>query len=142
MTMASIAVGADDVGAPLKHQLTTHFQQLGYTVTDFGDGDGSDYPDVAVAVSVADGRHDRALLVCGTGLGMAIAANKVPGVRAVTAHDPYSAERAQIQQRSGADHGSQGHRSGDGQAGVGALAQLRIRGRPLNVKGRKDHCDR
>jgi len=94
--MASIAVGADDAGAPLKHQLTTHLQQLGYTVTDFGDGDGGDYPDVAVAVAeaVADGRHDRALLICGTGLGMAIAANKVPGVRAVTAHDPYSAERA------------------------------------------------
>src|SRR5216683_2737581 len=94
MTMASIAVGADAVGAPLKHQLTAHLQQLGYTVTDFSDG--SDYPDVAEAVAeaVADGRHDRALLVCGTGLGMAIAANKVPGVRAATAHDPYSAERA------------------------------------------------
>jgi ribose 5-phosphate isomerase B len=48
----------------------------------------------AVAEAVARGRHDRALLVCGTGLGMAITANKVPGVRAVTAHDPYSAERA------------------------------------------------
>jgi ribose 5-phosphate isomerase B len=48
----------------------------------------------AVAEAVARGRHDRALLVCGTGLGMAITANKVPGVRAVTAHDAYSAERA------------------------------------------------
>jgi ribose 5-phosphate isomerase B len=76
--MASIAVGADAAGAPLKHQLTVHLRQLGYTVTE----------------AVVDGRHDRALLVCGTGLGMAIAANKVPGVRAVTAHDPYSAERA------------------------------------------------
>jgi ribose 5-phosphate isomerase B len=65
-------------------------------VTDFGNGDDQDYPDVAcvVAEAVAGGRHDRALLVCGTGLGMAIAANEVPGVRAVTAHDPYSAERA------------------------------------------------
>jgi ribose 5-phosphate isomerase B len=47
-----------------------------------------------VAEAVARGEHDRAVLVCGTGLGMAIAANKVPGVRAATAHDPYSAERA------------------------------------------------
>jgi ribose 5-phosphate isomerase B len=43
---------------------------------------------------VSAGEHERALLVCGTGLGMAITANKIPGVRAVTAHDPYSAERA------------------------------------------------
>lgn len=94
--MNSIAVGADEAGAPLKQHLVAYLDQLGYTVTDFGDGAGSDYPDVAVAVAeaVAAGRHDRALLVCGTGLGMAIAANKVPGVRAATAHDPYSAERA------------------------------------------------
>ena len=94
--MPSIAVGADEAGAPLKHRLVAHLERLGYTVTDFGDGSGSDYPDVAVAVAeaVADGQHDRALLVCGTGLGMAITANKVPGVRAATAHDPYSAERA------------------------------------------------
>ena len=95
--MSSIAVGADQAGAPLKHHLMALLEQLDYAVTDYGDGDGDeDYPDVAVAVAeaVADGRHDRALLVCGTGLGMAIAANKVPGVRAATAHDPYSAERA------------------------------------------------
>ncbi len=92
----TIAVGADEAGAPLKHHLTAHLQNLGWTVVDFGDGEGSDYPDVAVAVAeaVAAGHHDRALLICGTGLGMAIAANKVPGVRAATAHDPYSAERA------------------------------------------------
>jgi len=54
------------------------------------------YPDVAQAAAsmVADGRADRALLVCGTGLGMAIAANKLPGVRAVTAHDSLSVERS------------------------------------------------
>jgi ribose 5-phosphate isomerase B len=65
-------------------------------VKDFGNGSGQDYPDVAaeVAEAVARGEHDRALLVCGTGLGMAIAANKVHGVRAATAHDAYSAERA------------------------------------------------
>jgi ribose 5-phosphate isomerase B len=94
--MGSIAIGADDAGAPLKERLAAYLQQRGFQIRDFGNGDGVDYPDVAaeVAQAVARGDHDRALLVCGTGLGMAIAANKVPGVRAATAHDPYSAERA------------------------------------------------
>ena len=94
--MAFIAIGADDAGAPLKERLAAYLQRRGFDVKDFGNGDGVDYPDVAaeVAEAVARGEHDRALLVCGTGLGMAIAANKVPGVRAATAHDPYSAERA------------------------------------------------
>src|SRR5205814_1013364 len=58
--------------------------------------DPVDYPDVAltVAKAVARGDHDRAILVCGTGIGMAIAANKVPGVYATVAHDPYSAAKA------------------------------------------------
>jgi ribose 5-phosphate isomerase B len=94
--MGPIAIGADDAGAPLKERLADYLQRRGFEVRDFGNGDGLDYPDVAaeVAQAVARGEHDRALLVCGTGLGMAIAANKVPGVRAATAHDPYSAERA------------------------------------------------
>jgi ribose 5-phosphate isomerase B len=94
--MAAIAVAADDAGAPLKERLAYWLHQQGYEVKDFGNGTDQDYPDVAaqVAEAVARGDHDRALLVCGTGLGMAITANKVPGVRAVTAHDAYSAERA------------------------------------------------
>ena len=94
--MAAIAVAADDAGAPLKERLAYWLHQQGYEVKDFGNGTDQDYPDVAaeVAEAVARGEHDRALLVCGTGLGMAITANKVPGVRAVTAHDAYSAERA------------------------------------------------
>jgi ribose 5-phosphate isomerase B len=94
--MTAIAVGADDAGAPLKEHLAKYMTEHGYEVEDFGNGSGQDYPDVAAAVAaaVAEGRHDRALLVCGTGLGMAITANKVPGVRAATAHDGYSAERA------------------------------------------------
>ncbi|MGH2815569.1 MAG: RpiB/LacA/LacB family sugar-phosphate isomerase [Actinomycetota bacterium] len=94
--MGSIAIGADDAGAPLKDRLADYLRRQGYQVEDFGNGEGVDYPDVAAAVAeaVARGEHDRALLVCGTGLGMAITANKVPGVRAATAHDPYSAERA------------------------------------------------
>ncbi len=94
--MAAIAIGADDAGAPLKERLAYYLHQKGWEVKDYGNGSEQDYPDVAaeVAEAVARGEHDRALLVCGTGLGMAITANKVPGVRAVTAHDAYSAERA------------------------------------------------
>lgn len=92
--MSQIAIGADGAGAPLKDHLAKYLRDNGYEVKDYGAD--RDYPDVAseVAEAVAKGEHDRALLVCGTGLGMAITANKIPGVRAVTAHDPYSAERA------------------------------------------------
>jgi ribose 5-phosphate isomerase B len=94
--MGAIAIAADEAGAPLKEHLAKYMKDKGYDVKDYGNGTEQDYPDVAshVAEAVAAGEHDRALLVCGTGLGMAITANKVPGVRAVTAHDPYSAERA------------------------------------------------
>jgi ribose 5-phosphate isomerase B len=94
--MKEIAVGADEAGAPLKERLADYMRQHGYAVKDYGNGTEQDYPDVAaeVAEAVARGDHDRALLICGTGLGMAITANKIAGVRAVTAHDAYSAERA------------------------------------------------
>ncbi len=94
--MQPIAVGADEAGAPLKDHLASYLEEHGYEIQDYGNGTDQDYPDVAanVAEAVSNGKHDRALLVCGTGLGMAITANKIPGVRAVTAHDPYSAERA------------------------------------------------
>jgi len=94
--MQPIAVGADEAGAPLKEHLATYLEEHGYDVKDYGNGTEQDYPDVAasVAEAISHGEHDRALLVCGTGLGMAITANKIPGVRAVTAHEPYSAERA------------------------------------------------
>ena len=94
--MGAIAIAADDAGAPLKEHLARYLRNHGYEVRDYGNGPEQDYPDVAaeVAEAVARGEHDRALLVCGTGLGMAITANKIPGVRAVTAHDAYSAERA------------------------------------------------
>jgi ribose 5-phosphate isomerase B len=80
--------------------LKRFLEREGYATTDYGcDGpDPVDYPDVALAVAraVARGDHDRALLVCGTGIGMAITANKVPGVFAAVAHDPYSAARARM----------------------------------------------
>lgn len=93
-----IAVGADHLGFPLKESVKAHLAGLGHEVVDFGVDDTSpvDYPDVAVVVAreVAASRFERAILVCGTGIGMAITANKVPGVRAANVADPYSAERA------------------------------------------------
>jgi ribose 5-phosphate isomerase B len=93
-----IAIGADDLGFALKEALEAYLQGLGYAVDDFGchEPDPVDYPDVAVQVAraVASGTYGRAILVCGTGIGMAITANKVPGVRAAQASDAYSAERA------------------------------------------------
>jgi ribose 5-phosphate isomerase B len=95
-----IVVGCDDAGyeykEALKKDLAAH--HLVADVADVGVGpDGhTAYPHIAVEAArmVADGAADRALLVCGTGLGVAIAANKVKGVRAVTAHDSFSVERA------------------------------------------------
>jgi ribose 5-phosphate isomerase B len=93
-----IAVGADLNGFALKERIKAHLEELGHEVVDHGvrESDDVDYPDVAVDVArtVAAGSVERAVLVCGTGLGMAIAANKVPGVRAAPVLDPYSAERA------------------------------------------------
>jgi ribose 5-phosphate isomerase B len=86
--MQRIAVGADEAGAPLKEHLANYLEEHGYEIKDYGNGTDEDYPDVAARVGQAVSN------VCGTGLGMAITANKIPGVRAVTAHDPYSAERA------------------------------------------------
>ncbi|MEV0774165.1 ribose-5-phosphate isomerase [Streptomyces sp. NPDC050433] len=98
--MLRIVVGSDTAGFDYKEVLKA---DLGASVrvtevTDVGvsSGQDTDYPHVAVEAArlVAEGRADRALLVCGTGLGVAIAANKVPGVRAVTAHDSFSVERS------------------------------------------------
>ena len=93
-----IVVGSDHLGRALKDALRDHLRAQGFAVDDagtFGD-DPVDYPDVgrAVAEDIAAGRHDRGVLVCGTGIGMAMAANKVPGIRAAQIADPYSAERA------------------------------------------------
>jgi ribose 5-phosphate isomerase B len=95
-----VVVGSDDAGYQYKEALKRDLEgdDRVSEVTDVGVGDAETtaYPHVAVTAArmVADGRADRALLVCGTGLGVAISANKVPGIRAVTAHDSYSVERA------------------------------------------------
>ena len=94
-----IAVGSDHHGFQMKEQVKAHLIALGHEVDDHGchSTDEVDYPDVAVSVAegVAAGATERAVLVCGTGLGMAIAACKIPGVRAAAVADPYSAERLQ-----------------------------------------------
>ncbi len=95
-----IVVDSDDAGLQYKDLLKADLQADDRVaeVTDVGvnAADTTAYPHVAVAAAklVAEGKADRALLVCGTGLGVAISANKVPGVRAVTAHDGFSVERA------------------------------------------------
>lgn len=95
------AIGSDSAGHGYKTALADHLSSLPQvaSVKDVGvDSSSNDtaYPHVAVdaAKLVASGEVDRALLVCGTGLGVSISANKVPGVRAVTAHDSYSVEKS------------------------------------------------
>jgi len=95
-----IAIGADHAGADLKNLILNRLNGRDVlTVTDFGVPDAATttaYPHIGldVARAVAGGEADRGLLVCGTGIGMAITANKVPGIRATVAHDSYSVERS------------------------------------------------
>ena len=94
-----ILIGSDHIGYHLKEELKQYLEELGREVMDLGTGSADlpvDYPDVAEALArrIAAGESDRGILICGTGIGMAIVANKVPGVSAACAHDPYSAERA------------------------------------------------
>lgn len=93
--MKKISLGSDPNAAGLKEVLKKHITELGYEWEDYGSDDPI-YANVAfdVAQSVASGKHDRGILLCGTGIGMCIAANKVPGVRAALCSDIYSAERA------------------------------------------------
>ena len=94
----TIIIGTDHLGLGLKDALAKHLRDKGYEVEDIGVNttDPVDYPDVALdlAKRIASQEFDRGILICGTGAGMAITANKVPGVRAVSVADPYTAERA------------------------------------------------
>jgi ribose 5-phosphate isomerase B len=91
-----IAVGADHRGYPLRARVLDLLQRLGHEVEDLGTftGEAVDYPDIAarVARKVSRGEVQRGILICGTGLGMSIAANKFPGVRAAPCHDDLTAE--------------------------------------------------
>lgn len=92
-----VAIGADHAGYRYKEELADHMREAGHEVLDLGtDSEESvDYPDFAHAVAraVRDGMADRGVLVCGSAVGVTVAANKVPGVRAATCHDCYSARQ-------------------------------------------------
>ena len=93
-----VAVGSDEAAYDLKELLKTYIEKLGHEVVDCGTYDGKAvlYPDIAVkaAETVLRGEARRGIICCGTGIGMAMSANKVPGIRAAQCHDTYSAERA------------------------------------------------
>ncbi|MCH8345918.1 MAG: ribose 5-phosphate isomerase B [Chloroflexi bacterium] len=92
-----IVVGADHRGYELKDQIAAALKQAGHEVLDVGthNADSVDYPDYARAIgrALTDGRAERAVLVCGSGVGASIAANKIRGVRAAICHDTYSARQ-------------------------------------------------
>ena len=91
-----IAIGSDHRGYEVKRRIRSLLEQMGHQVTDVGpdSSESVDYPDYAfqVARAVGEGRVDRGILVCGTGIGMCIAANKVKGVRAAPCHDSVTVE--------------------------------------------------
>jgi ribose 5-phosphate isomerase B len=93
-----VAVGGDHAGFDMKNLISEHVKSLGHTVVDAGAYEYDaldDFPDFseAVAVRVADGRAERGLIVCGSGVGASVAANKVRGIRAGLCHDTYSARQ-------------------------------------------------
>ncbi len=96
--MSTIAVGSDHAGYSLKQRLAAELRTLGHEVLDLGahDADRVDYPDFGAAVgrAVAGAEADLGVCVCGSGIGIAMAANKVPGVRAAPVHDATSARLA------------------------------------------------
>ena len=96
--MTTFAAGADHAGFELKDLLVAHLRRQGHDVEDLGTntGDRVDYPDYGAAVgrAVADGKAEFGILVCGSGVGVCIAANKIAGIRAATVHDVTSARLA------------------------------------------------
>lgn len=91
-----IAIGSDHAGVALRQEIANMIKELGMEVEDFGcECDTSvDYPDYAIPVAekVANGEADRGILICGTGIGMSITANKVKGIRCALVHDLFSAK--------------------------------------------------
>ena len=92
-----VAIGMDHGGLTLREALLSYLHELGHEVLDFGTEslDSVDYPDFAemVGLAIQDGRAERGVLICGSGVGVCIAANKIPGVYAATCHDAYSARQ-------------------------------------------------
>ena len=93
--MSKLVIGSDHGGFSLKETIKEHLASRGIEVTDAGTHslESVDYPDVAidVAKAVAAGEYERGILICGTGIGVSIAANKTPGIRAALCHDTFSA---------------------------------------------------
>ena len=93
--MTKIAIGSDHGGFNLKNTIKKHLENKGYEVQDFGtySTDSCDYPVYAKAVakSVAKGENEKGIIVCGSGIGVSIAANKVKGIRAALCHESHSA---------------------------------------------------
>jgi RpiB/LacA/LacB family sugar-phosphate isomerase len=93
-----VAIGADHAGYQLKEELGSSLAASGFDVIDLGTftTEPVDYPDISAAVgeAVRDGRADRGILVCGSGAGASIAANKLHGIRAALAHDTYTAHQS------------------------------------------------
>jgi ribose 5-phosphate isomerase B len=94
----TIVVANDHAGLPLKKELVGALLELGWNVEDLGTNETAsvDYPDYAhaLAMKIVDGRHRLGLLICGSGIGISIAANRHPGIRAVVCSEPYSAAMA------------------------------------------------
>jgi ribose 5-phosphate isomerase B len=99
-----IAIGSDHGGFQAKAEIIRFLQQEQHAVDDFGthSAESCDYPDIAhkVAEAVAAGTYDCGILICGTGIGVSIAANKVPGIRAALCNDTYSARMARAHNNS------------------------------------------
>lgn len=94
----NIVIGCDEAAYQLKETLKAWLKEQGHTITDIGvyNEDSSLYPDTALKLceGILDKSHERGVLLCGTGIGMAITANKVPGIRAAVGHDLFSCERS------------------------------------------------
>lgn len=92
-----LAIGSDHAGFPLKQQLLDALRAKGHEITDFGSYDPApvDFPDIAKKVTgaILDGQAERGIMFCGTGVGAAIACNKVSGIRASVCHDVYTAHQ-------------------------------------------------
>lgn len=95
-----IAIGSDHVGIELKPQIIEFLEEMGHEVTDFGpsSSERTDYPKYGkkVAEEVSAGNYDKGVLICGTGVGISISANKVKGIRAVVCSEPYSAKLSRL----------------------------------------------
>jgi RpiB/LacA/LacB family sugar-phosphate isomerase len=92
-----VVLGSDHAGFEIKQKILEHVKEMGHQVLDVGTNSAEpvDYPDYAEAVGMAilNGEADRGILICGSGVGSAMAANKIPGIRAATCHDCYSAHQ-------------------------------------------------